>query len=206
MAELFGGAIRAPLPAGWLDASDVRPVPDNQEVWTEPSGGADRSLVIELLERADVDDDSCGEFHFTELAHGNEAAQATLRSHAWLPAELIRARRLGETTVGCLVHGVQLLQPDAGGSGDDREGSPAVDLHVRLAVVRLAAHATDMLLSVSRPCVRRDGHRGAHGTGAQKEATAPDDDRESRADAELLSTILSGLTICDWGLFGEGSG
>ena len=29
---LYGGALVATLPAGWIDASDLRPVPDNQEV------------------------------------------------------------------------------------------------------------------------------------------------------------------------------
>ena len=30
--DLYGGALTAALPADWIDASDVRPVPDNQEV------------------------------------------------------------------------------------------------------------------------------------------------------------------------------
>ena len=30
--DLYGGALTAALPAGWIDASDLRPVPDNQEV------------------------------------------------------------------------------------------------------------------------------------------------------------------------------
>ena len=29
---LYGGALVATLPVGWIDASDLRPVPDNQEV------------------------------------------------------------------------------------------------------------------------------------------------------------------------------
>ena len=29
---LYGGALVTTLPAGWIDASDLRPVPDNQEV------------------------------------------------------------------------------------------------------------------------------------------------------------------------------
>lgn len=32
MTDLYGGALTAALPAGWIDASDLRPVPDNQEV------------------------------------------------------------------------------------------------------------------------------------------------------------------------------
>jgi hypothetical protein len=31
--ELFGGAIRMGVPPQWTDVSDLRQVPDNQEVW-----------------------------------------------------------------------------------------------------------------------------------------------------------------------------
>ena len=33
--ELFGGAVTASLPVRYVDVSDFRPVPDNQEVWTD---------------------------------------------------------------------------------------------------------------------------------------------------------------------------
>ena len=38
------------MPARFLDVSDVRPVPDNQEVWSDPS--SDQSVVVEILVRA----------------------------------------------------------------------------------------------------------------------------------------------------------
>ncbi|XP_031209892.1 ran guanine nucleotide release factor-like [Mastomys coucha] len=45
---LFGGAFSAILPSGAIDVSDLRPVPDNQEVFCHPV--TDQSLIIELLE------------------------------------------------------------------------------------------------------------------------------------------------------------
>ena len=35
LRELFGGAITVDLPTRLVDVSDFRPVPDNQEVWTD---------------------------------------------------------------------------------------------------------------------------------------------------------------------------
>nr|AAF29129.1 HSPC165 [Homo sapiens] len=45
---LFGGAFSAILPMGAIDVSDLRPVPDNQEVFCHPV--TDQSLIVELLE------------------------------------------------------------------------------------------------------------------------------------------------------------
>ena len=47
--ELFGGAITVDLPTRMVDVSDFRPVPDNQEVWTDAD--RDESIILELLER-----------------------------------------------------------------------------------------------------------------------------------------------------------
>ncbi|KAL7977695.1 hypothetical protein Chor_009644 [Crotalus horridus] len=45
---LFGGAFSARLPPGGLDISEMRQVPDNQEVFVHPS--TDQSIIVELLE------------------------------------------------------------------------------------------------------------------------------------------------------------
>ena len=47
--DLFGGAISADLPSRYVDVSDFRPIPDNQEVWADAS--RDESVVVEILER-----------------------------------------------------------------------------------------------------------------------------------------------------------
>nr|KAF6305459.1 RAN guanine nucleotide release factor [Pipistrellus kuhlii] len=45
---LFGGAFSATLPVGAIDVSDLRPIPDNQEVFCHRV--TDQSLIVELLE------------------------------------------------------------------------------------------------------------------------------------------------------------
>ena len=44
---LFGGAISIACPARFEDVSDVRPVPDHQEVYTD--GVTDQSFIVEIL-------------------------------------------------------------------------------------------------------------------------------------------------------------
>lgn len=45
----FGGAIDLSLPSRFIDVSDFRPIPDNQEVFTDAD--LDQSLIIEIVVR-----------------------------------------------------------------------------------------------------------------------------------------------------------
>lgn len=47
LRELFGGAILLAIPERFLDISDFRPVPDNQEVFADAIH--DQSLIVEVL-------------------------------------------------------------------------------------------------------------------------------------------------------------
>lgn len=82
---LFGGAMSILIPSQWRDVSEIRQVPDNQEVFQDcifadgsivhselgiqGSGGC---VVIEILEREDgLNDDNAAEFFFKDLAEAN---------------------------------------------------------------------------------------------------------------------------------------
>ncbi|GMM49125.1 Ran GTPase-binding protein [Starmerella bacillaris] len=51
--KLFGGAITADIPQTLLDASDLREVPDHQEVFVGTTNSQNASLIVELLEPID---------------------------------------------------------------------------------------------------------------------------------------------------------
>lgn len=64
---LYGGAVETFLPEGFLDASLLREIPDTQEVYVnsrqddeqyDDGLGKSESIVIDLLERVNEDDDS----------------------------------------------------------------------------------------------------------------------------------------------------
>jgi len=72
---LFGGAIQAFLPDGSIDASAIRLVPNNQEVFLH--NDSDQSIIIEILERVDeVTEENAIKYHFDALAEANDAQQS----------------------------------------------------------------------------------------------------------------------------------
>ncbi|KAG8690663.1 hypothetical protein FRC11_009961 [Ceratobasidium sp. 423] len=75
--ELFGGAITVQLPAGLTDASDLRQVPDTQEVFLATD--SDVSVVFEILQRVEPDNPiEVAKFHFDSLSHDNDAVSSTV--------------------------------------------------------------------------------------------------------------------------------
>lgn len=78
---LFGGAFSAILPRGAIDVSDLRPVPDNQEVFCHPV--TDLSLIIELLElQVHVQGEAAVRYHF-EGVGGVRGARAVHVLSVW---------------------------------------------------------------------------------------------------------------------------
>jgi hypothetical protein len=56
---LFGGAITTSFPSTFLDASTLREVPDNQEVFVDMD--TDQSVIVELLQlESEVGDEEVG--------------------------------------------------------------------------------------------------------------------------------------------------
>ena len=195
--DLFGGAIRADLPP-WLDASDVRPVPDHQEVYTERDEG-ERCLVVEILERADCQDAACAAMHFEELAVGNDAAVgATVAPSSRRAASALHPTLRAEGSCSCFtLSGLQRL-PATEGSSDCRQ------LLVSLAVLRIEAQSTDLLVSICRPLGQIPHSAGHEEQGATGVDDASPLREAARLDEELLLRVLGSLEIADWGLFGGG--
>ena len=93
--EAFGGAIFVSAPGGWLDASDVRPVPDHQEVWLERAATA-RALIVELLElAADATDGDAATYW---MAVGTDAVLTLDLGYERLLTELLLPLNLARTT------------------------------------------------------------------------------------------------------------
>ncbi|KAK8658274.1 hypothetical protein V6N13_036485 [Hibiscus sabdariffa] len=64
---LFGGAISASFPLRFRDVSNIRQVPDHQEVFVDPA--CDESLIFELLDfKHEVGDDGSAVWFLQDLA------------------------------------------------------------------------------------------------------------------------------------------
>lgn len=88
---LFGGAMSICIPSQWRDVSEIRQVPDNQEVFQDCTfadgstvqselgiQGSGGCVVIEILEREDgLNDDKAAEFYFKDLAEANGSMDET---------------------------------------------------------------------------------------------------------------------------------
>ncbi|KAJ2358394.1 hypothetical protein H4S01_006313 [Coemansia sp. RSA 2610] len=124
---LFGGALSITVPDGFVDISQVRQLPDHQEVFA--SSTTDQSLIVEILEA--VDEDNPLEYHFAQLAETNDSRE----SKVW------RVARLSATT--SVLCGEQLV------AKFNERGANRVA--VLLALVRVPEHSADVLVSLNAP-------------------------------------------------------
>jgi len=176
---LFGGAITCDLPKSFLDASTVRQVPDNQEVWTDET--SDISLIVEVLElKEDVRDEDAVAFHLAELGRSNEATEHLLLESRRMEAEEVpgvgaEARRFA----GVCEQTVAKFNEAA-----------ANRIRVHLCVLRLGAQTTDLLITLNDP-IRIDPESSSSAT-----STAPH-------SAALFTHVLSSFHIKEWSLFDE---
>lgn len=68
---LYGGAFQMDLPTTFVDVSNLRQVPDHQEVFTFAKN--DQSCIVELLDKVNEPDENAARFHFEQLAESNES-------------------------------------------------------------------------------------------------------------------------------------
>ncbi|KAK9454930.1 hypothetical protein V1511DRAFT_375961 [Dipodascopsis uninucleata] len=152
--ELFGGAISADLPAGFLDASQFREVPDHQEVFVseDSSESKDESTIIELVERLEsnstetiADSDPTEADKSAVLAHYEEIASintdiAKPRIFGVYPVDVNSS--LPESATAYMVVGTMI-----GEKWGLNRASSTTHLVMILGVIRLPSSGTDVLIT-----------------------------------------------------------
>ncbi|GIL68392.1 hypothetical protein Vafri_21644 [Volvox africanus] len=136
--DLWGGTVTCVVPTRMVDVSDIRQVPDNQEVFMDAE--ANQTIIFEIVEHdTTVPDQECGRYMFEDLASENEAESWVLESLTTLgPAE---APYMPVAAYMCLVRGRQLI----------RQGYELKDTDVLLAVLRFPWVECDLIISVCTP-------------------------------------------------------
>lgn len=183
-APLFGGAITCLLPSTFADVSEIRQVPDNQEVWLDTDGFT--SIVFDILERVDLPDHEALKTHLEDIVE-DAMSHVTIRS--------VSDAAVAKMPVGTPALTLIATSPP-GEKMRGRANEPSfVDLVVVL--VRLERQRTDLVVTVNVPHVL--------GTYAEGEV-----DRERGKDGPLLQRaleirerVLGSLEVREWGLFGE---
>ncbi|KAM4628653.1 ran guanine nucleotide release factor [Polymixia lowei] len=182
--HLFGGAISAIIPHSAKDISDLREIPDNQEVFSHCH--TDQSLIVELLEfQGQVEDQDAAKYHFEDIAGSNKATDPgafEVTSVVPLPKSELS---MSECSSAWILTGTQCV------SKFNEEARNKVALH--LGLFRLPQFSTDVLITFNDPLSINPDSSSATGIGtlSAEPWTVQDFHR-----------LLQSLTLHDPGLFG----
>ena len=142
--NLFGGAITANLPPSYGDVSNVRQIPDHQEVFVDNESEA--SVIVELLQlESSFQDLEAIRHHFQDLADANEATDTKIISEGSFTAEEFIP---SVTAVDCK-HA--LIGKQTVGKYRTRPDMEVDEVYIILVLVRLANVSTDLLVSMNIP-------------------------------------------------------
>ena len=188
--DLYGGAITMHM-SDYTDVSNVRVVPDHQEVWTD---GDDNTIIIELLNlKEETTTDDAAAFFFNDLAEASEASSAELL-HAGLLEHLI-CPEISSNVEICGAVGRHIVSKFR---DEDKSGEKARNhVMVYLINLRLREHGTDMLITMYRTV--KVGEKSS--TTELKEVDESDD--QEFPGLRVFTSMLGTLKIVDKSLFGE---
>lgn len=180
---LFGGALSAAVPPSATDISDLREIPDNQEVFAHAH--TDQSIIVELLEyQSQVPDQDAAKYHFEDIAGSNRALEPgdlQVTNVTSLPKSDLS---LSQCSSSWLLSGTQLV------SKFSEEARNTVTIH--LGLFRLPQFSTDILVTFNDPqSISPDSSSAASAETHREPWTVLDFQR-----------LLQSLTLHDPGLFG----
>ncbi|KAJ9647044.1 hypothetical protein H2201_007212 [Coniosporium apollinis] len=175
---LFGGAITVDLPSTFSDVSNIRQVPDHQEVYLDSNGFT--SVMFDILERVDEatapNDEEALKYHFNDIVSGTGD-----HTELYVPGDAPLAKL--PTTRALTLLATQ--HPTAKRASTDADFTV-----IQLILIRLASQETDIVISVNVP----------HVPGEDR-----DEDVEMLVETAkwMRDQILGSFEVRNWGLFGE---
>ncbi|KAL2095239.1 hypothetical protein ACEWY4_009958 [Coilia grayii] len=183
---LFGGALSATIPPSAQDISELREIPDNQEVFAHRA--TDQSIIIELLEyQTHVDNEAAARYHFEDVAGSNKASQPStseVRSVQCVPKTELS---LHQCSSAWLLTGAQLV------SKFNEEARNTVNIH--LCLFRLPQFSTDILVTFNDPVIINPLSSSKGASQDANLASQPWTEQDFRC-------VLQSLQLLDPGVFG----
>jgi hypothetical protein len=141
---LYGGAMFSKLHNSYLDVSNLRVVPDHQEVFVD--NDSDNSLIVELFDyEKNLSEDAAIEHYFEELANFNESnlnaiiTKGNITEPNFCPSIPPQFPRIA------------LIGKQSASKFRARPGSEVEEFYVILVLIRLENVGTDMLISMNIP-------------------------------------------------------
>ena len=184
---LFGGALEISLPKRFIDISDFREVPDNQEIFAD-SANTDQSFIIELLEfQSEVQDANIAQHLFEDLCELNGVP----KSHASILSVInVDNEALNEHFPGLFKQGL-VGQQRVAKHRDSNEVANIVNFY--LGVVRLRNVHTDLLVTFNDPVVLHE----QSSSSANSIAVGMDTERS----LATFKRVFSSLKVNDYSIF-----
>ncbi|XP_026201737.1 ran guanine nucleotide release factor [Anabas testudineus] len=180
---LFGGALSAVIPHSATDISDLREIPDNQEVFAHAH--TDQSLIVELVEyQAQVADQDAVKYHFEDIAGSNKALEPGAFEVTSVVAVPKSELSLSQCSSAWMLTGTQCV------SKFNEEARNTVTLH--LGLLRLPQYSTDVLITFNDPQSISPDSSSAAAVGISREPWTVQD----------FQRLLQTLTLHNPGLFG----
>lgn len=140
--QLYGGAIKCAIPSSFVDVSQIRQVPDHQEVFMDMH--TDCCFTVEILEyeNTHIDINDAAQYFFNDLACANKASHKQIFS-----VRTLEQHEIPNITVSneqkILVIGEQKI-------AKFNEGAEAENLvNIYIAILRLPDYKSDILLTYS---------------------------------------------------------
>ncbi|XP_047959278.1 ran guanine nucleotide release factor-like [Salvia hispanica] len=189
---LFGGAISSTFPLRFQDVSNMRQVPDHQEVFVDPA--RDESLIFELLDlKTDVADHGSATWFLQDLANEQDAEGATvLEQSGVFEADALRFR----DSPAVITTAVGQMAISKGRQGRDAQNL----VKVYLANLRLKDVGTDVLITAYEPVMINPLSESAATVGAG--LAVPAAQSGCMPMEEVFRGAISSFKVNDWSLFG----
>ncbi|GME71729.1 unnamed protein product [Ambrosiozyma monospora] len=191
--ELYGGAITVQLPTSLTDASNLRQIPDTQEVFISSDRSEihkDDAIIIDLLERQDnPNDPEALQYHLSEISKLNGVAKD---SQQILYQSELKAPNFPGDYAAIIISGEQAK----------KWGRDETVLILVLGLIRISKSETDLLVSYNVPFHDADELEDL------KKTLAGDGSGNGKASAriemgkEAVLKAIESIKIENWSLFG----
>ncbi|KAJ4290957.1 hypothetical protein N0V90_010153 [Kalmusia sp. IMI 367209] len=175
--DLYGGAITVDLPTGYGDASQIREVPDHQELYLDENGYS--SVIFEILQYVQKPTDAEAlQYHFADLVD-DTGDQTNM-----LEQETTSMKK----TPNKPVYTLSFIQTPA---PPDRPHKNPDFVAMHLLLLRLKEQGTDILVTVNVP----------HYPGEYEKAGPGEKTTLMREGDEVAKKVLESFEVKEWGLF-----
>ncbi|GAV80289.1 Mog1 domain-containing protein [Cephalotus follicularis] len=188
---LFGGAIASTFSSRFQDVSNLRQVPDHQEVFVDPA--RDESLIFELLDyKHDIGDNGSAAWFLQDLATEQDAEGCTLIDQSGV----VEASGLQYRNIPAIVTtAVGQMAISKGRQG--REAQNIVKVY--LANIRLKEVGTDVLVTAYEPILINPLSESASTVGAG--LAVPATQSGFMPMSEVFKLAVSSFEVYDRSLF-----